>query len=374
MQLRVPESMSAGTKVKCPKCSVTFETPDPATAPPQPPPSPFQHEQYSEAPLPPPAPSPTPSSESTYRAGDPTVDDVPPGAPHYRAPGWQRDDLEGGLYFGRGIEGLSPDYEIDLGQLYNRTKEHYRAIVGPMIGYQFLFWFISLFVSALGNIPCIGPLIQLALQITVLAPLEAGFVIVSLAELKGRNWSFGDFFSGFNWFGPIALVQLLIVVAALAIAIPAGVIAAIFMIGMQRQNNPAAVAAIVVGAILLLALIMAYFAIRLTLFSTPLIVDRNCGPIEAMQGSWRLTAGHFWGWFGVLFLLGLAQMGPMMPGLALLIAGAANNVNEMMIIGGLVTLLGGIATLIIMPFTRLFLVVGYQSAVGIRREVETGPV
>src|SRR5262249_45505651 len=146
-------------------------------------------------------------------------------------------------------------------------------------------------------------------------------------------------------------------------------------IGMRGQNNlaPAAVA-IMVGCGLIFWLILGYFALRIFLFFVPLVIDRSCSTIEAFQGSWRLTTGHFWGWFGVLLLLGLAQIGPMMPGLALLIAGAANNVNEMLIIGVLLLALGGIAALIIMPFTRLFMVVGYQSAVGVRREVETGPV
>src|SRR5262249_50731847 len=146
--------------------------------------------------------------------------------------------------------------------------------------------------------------------ITVLAPLEAGLVIVSLAQLKGRNWSFGDFFSGFNWFGPIALKELVAVIMQFVAIFPVIFLFIALAIGMRGQNNlaPAAVA-IMVGCGLIFWLILGYFALRIFLFYVPLVIDRSCSTIEAFQGSWRLTAGHFWGWFGTLLLLGLAQIG-----------------------------------------------------------------
>jgi membrane-anchored glycerophosphoryl diester phosphodiesterase (GDPDase) len=48
-----------------------------------------------------------------------------------------------------------------------------------------------------------------------------------------------------------------------------------------------------------------YVGVRIGFFGPYLIIDRDFGPLEAIQESWDLTTGHFWGLLGVTLLLGL---------------------------------------------------------------------
>src|SRR5262249_51734677 len=102
------------------------------------------------------------------------------------------------------------------------------------------------------------------------------------------------------------------------------------------------------GAVIAMGVLVAiYLLVRAALFCTALIIDRNCGPVEAIQGSWRLTEGHFWGWLGVGLLLGLINM-----------AGA---------------LLCGFGLLFTLPFTELVLAAGYLMISYPRPPIESMP-
>jgi hypothetical protein len=168
---------------------------------------------------------------------------------------------------------------------------------------------------AVSFVPCIGPILQLV----VLPPLQAGMTIVSLRQLKGRGWTFGDFFSGFQWAGSIIANQLLIGLVALPCLIPLFAAAVIAdQPGRGAGKDEAVLVALGLGLVGLLAL--CYFGLRISFFALPLIIDRSCGPVEAIRGSWVLTRGHFWPLFGVAMLLGLINLGGALPLLVGLLA------------------------------------------------------
>jgi hypothetical protein len=86
-----------------------------------------------------------------------------------------------------------------------------------------------------------------------------------------------------------------------------------------------------------------YFQVR-CMFYLPLIIDRKCGAVESVQGSFRLTRGHFWGLLGMLLLLALIN------------------------VAGLLAC--GIGMLLTFPFTQLVLLVGYLLIAGTRPRIE----
>jgi hypothetical protein len=197
-------------------------------------------------------------------------------------------------------EGLSAAYSINLGGWFEYAKAHYSAILGPMIGYMLIY---VLIVLALGCIPYVGPLIRLFLD----PALQAGFFVVALAQLKGKAWSFGDFFAGFQWYGALLANSLLTVLIVLGCMLPS--LALFVGIAVATEFKDETLLYVAVAALVVNYLPTIYIVVRATTFNVPLIIDRNFGPIEAIQGSWLLSRGHFWGLFGVSLVLGLILLG-----------------------------------------------------------------
>jgi hypothetical protein len=243
----------------------------------------------------------------------------------------------------QGLTGLSNKYAIDVGEWFRYATTHWGAVLGPMIGYSLLF---VLIVVAGALIPFVGGVL-LAL---VLPPLLAGFSLVPLAQLRGERWTFAHFFGGFRWYWPILANTLLTGLILLVCMLP-GQIALIVTApsqsaGSGHEETSHAVDPFFTGALifaLLNLLVTGYIGLRCALFSLPLILDRNCGPVQALRGSWTLTRGHFWGLLGVVLLLGLINLGGM--------------------------LLFGIGTLFTWPLTQLVFLEGYLVIAGSRPPV-----
>jgi hypothetical protein len=325
-QLQVPEEL-LGRLVKCPACGNTFSAsasaapgPAPATAAPPPSLPPL------EAPAPPSRPSADRAPAEDFeevrpprrrnegdayqegpprrRSADDEWDDAERLPRRRRAAGdAYEDDYEPPIRRGLGLQGLSSDYAIDIGTWFNFAKEHYSAVLGPMIG----FMMIQVLIGLVEMIPIVGVLIQLAM-LFINPALNAGYAIVALAQLKGKRWSFGDFFSGFNWYGALLgnfwLTIAMMLVCLLPALITLGIVAA--LASATRTPELFWVAGIVAFVNSVLAI---YVVVRATSFSVQLIVDRDCGAVESIKGSWELTSGHFWGLFGIALLLGLMVLG-----------------------------------------------------------------
>lgn len=299
MQLRVPDTMTAGSTVKCPKCSAAFQLPmagsDPATgAAPSPAAPPSDFSARPTAPVP------------NWGAGPERAD--APRDPYQRS-------------MTSGLEGLSNNYQIEFGEYFNLGMKHYTAVLGPMIGYMFVL--LACFLPRI--IPCLGPCLNLILSLTVDFALYAGFWLVCLKQFRGENWSFGDFFGAFQFWVPLFLNNLLYLLLSMVCLAPgyAFIIFAQVQAAMEaQQNRPVFVPGnppppltqpqpdptlVIIGLVLILLGLMPliYVYIRCFLFNTLLIVDRNCNAIDAIKGTWLLTSGHFFGWFGMMFVLGL---------------------------------------------------------------------
>jgi hypothetical protein len=233
------------------------------------------------------------------------------------------------------LAGLSSSYVIDINEWFQYAKAHYNAVFGPMIGYLLIYLAINIVLEL---IPIVGPLVGIFLD----PPLLAGFVIVSLAQLKGRPWTFGDFFGGFHWYGQLLGNVLLVLVMTLGMLLPGAIVLGIA--GATESEPVIAVAALVAFVNLCAAI---YVLTRATCFCTPLIIDRGFGPVEAIKGSWIISRGHFWGLFGVQMLF------------------------VAMSLGGI--LLCGVGILFVAPFVVLAEIAGYLLIAGSQRPIMPTP-
>jgi predicted Zn finger-like uncharacterized protein len=284
---------NTGDLVECPRCRHQFPVPtlDTSAGPAAPPLEPLRGLEFSE--------TPGPGRRKLADIDGPErISELP------RRPSIAYDDED----YPRGRYGdeldrrgpLSNEYTIDLGDWFSYGTAHFGSVIGPAVGFGVLFFFFILIVSF---IPCIGPLAQILVQ----PPLQAGLTVVCLTQLKGRPWTFGDFFSGFNWWGNLVGLNILASIGAVIIMIPSILISFVVLSGAPRGPGPAE-GAIAFSAIALNLIVLLYFGIRLTFFAIPLIIDRGFSVSEAMQGSWTLSKGHFWGLFGVAFLLGIINI------------------------------------------------------------------
>jgi hypothetical protein len=323
--------MPPGTKVKCPKCTATFETPDPNQ-------SPVPRMPFSQP------SSPVPSPDAPTEGGVPVPRSV-----------WQDEPLPPGEAYPprhRGIADLSPHYQIDMAELLGRARANWGAVLMPMVGYGLL---TGIIMTVVGLIPCIGQIILVAIG----PPLQAGPVIVALYQLQQRSWTFNDFFSGFNWWGPIWVVSFLSGLVSVASMAPGGVA---ILIGREFREEEMVVIGFAIMVLGYLAVL--YFLFRATLFAIPLIVDRRCGAIDAMRGSWRLTSGHFLGWFGVALLMGMLVFAPVMPGMSAILGGSLTSSTPMILLGVLLLIGGLFLEVFIVPFPVLVMTAGYLAIAG----------
>ena len=337
-RLRYSPNLKPGDQVRCPKCRAQFPVPDPSTTAADPAPRPT--EEYTDAP-----------GKARPRAPQAADEDI---SPTRRPAGYGgRADDEPDEDYPRPLGGA---YSIDINRWFSVAGKHYTAILGPAIGFIFVAGIASIIPYAIvaGGSEFVGiqvapddpgvrlvvsqVLTQLALLVLaslVFFPLWSGMTAVCLAQLKGKQWAFGDFFSGFQHFGALAGVGLASQLLGLLVSLPQ---LAVTFIALQSQNLQLLAAAPMIALIGLVVVI--FVQVRLFLFAPAIIFDRNLGAMDAMKANWELTRGHFWGLFGVSLLLGL------------------------IILGGVLACL--IGTLFAVPYTVLILTSGYLLITGAR--------
>jgi hypothetical protein len=320
--LRLNPELRPGDLVQCPRCRTQFPVPDTGAFRPA-----------EDIPLllePSPHVTEGPPARPRYEE-EPLVTDRPSRPP---AREWDEDYPRPSRDYRERTDPLSADYSIDLNQWFEQASTHWGTILGPGIGFAFVYLAIYLGVAIVNAIvPLAGPLLSLL----VLMPLGAGWTVVALAQLKGKSWTFNDFFGGFNWWGPLVLNALLQGLILVGCAVPAGIVALISIGPFQSGAAGAGIALLIAAGVFALCLLV-YIGVRVSFFAVPLIIDRNFGPAEAIQGSWELSRGHFWGLFLIAFLVGLINMAGALP--------------------------CGIGLLFTIPFTTLLTNAGYLLATG----------
>lgn len=224
---------------------------------------------------------------------------------------------------------LPRTYEVHFNDWWLIARAHFAEVVGPTFGYLVLV--IALFVPLV----LISEYLADAVQVFLGPPLMAGLFAVSLAQLQGRRWGFGEFFAGFRRYFALLVNQLLTGLLLVPGLVP-GALGAVAL-SLVPQPDPPAVTLFLVLASLSTA-VTALLWTRLALFAVPLILDRHYGPVEALAGCWRLTGPRFWTLFGVALLVGLINL--------------------------LGALLCGVGLFVTIPFTHLLLTAGYLSIAG----------
>jgi hypothetical protein len=307
VKLRRSPHLQAGAQVQCPRCRTQFPVPPPeegAAATPGPRPS--STDAYGDAPSGPRRDIDRERDDlvgtAPRRSADLDRDDYGPA----RRRGYEEVDEDYPRVDGpRGEPGeLSSNYKIDIGQWFSIGYQHWGSVLGASIGFSILLFFVVVLCA----IPFVGLLVSLFL----LPPLAAGYAIVALAQLKGKRWAFGDFFSGFNWYGSILGVTVLVALIMLACYLPYLIAYIAFLVvPLQGGGPPGPEALLILPALLLTICGVCFFQIRY-MWAIFLVVDRNFGPIQALRGSWKLTQGQFWMTFVVWLLLQLINSAGLM--------------------------------------------------------------
>lgn len=182
-------------------------------------------------------------------------------------------------------------YDFDFGSYISEGFAIVNKNIGGFIGYTFIYLATTM---VLGLIPGIGSIANLLIS----PPLTAGFYIVANKIRNGEEHQFGDFFKGFDFFGPLVGASLLTFLIILVIIIPVGVIAFLsfdmMAVGIDDDMPVGAILVILLALIPILYLSVAYT------WASMLIIFYNYSAWEAMEMSRKLITKK---WFSVFIFL-----------------------------------------------------------------------
>jgi hypothetical protein len=239
----------------------------------------------------------------------------------------------------KGLRSLASSYAVDMAEWFAYAKAHWTSIIGLAIGFLLIEAAVVVAILPLALIPLVGPALVLLAAVVAFPPFWAGMINVTLAQLKGDRWSFGDFFAGFGSRYLWRLLAFNFIMFGLTLVILTPVWVPI-LIGWALDPPVMQLVWFGVAACIIFVPVWAYVMVRISFFGPYLIIDRDFGPVEAIQESWDLTTDHFWGLFGVAVALAL------------------------ILLGGI--LLFGVGLLFLLPLTALVRSAGYLLAGGTR--------
>ncbi len=161
------------------------------------------------------------------------------------------------------------DYTVNIGQYFGDGWAIFKQYGGGFIGFIFVAFAINL---VLAFIPVLG---QIA-SVVIAGPLNAGFFIVAFKIAKNRQYTFGDFFRGFDNFLQLFLTNL--------------VMGIFVLLGM-----------------LLLVIPGIYLAIAYA-FAIALVVEKRLEFWDALETSRKIISKQWFSFFGLFFLIGLLNI------------------------------------------------------------------
>jgi hypothetical protein len=184
------------------------------------------------------------------------------------------------------------DYSIDIGSCLSRGWELVKSNFWISVGVVVLIYLCGAAAGIVGIIPCLGYLIQGALQ----GPLMGGLCWFFLKLIRRQEATVGDAFTGFSrGFLQLCLVGLISTIFSLLCMVP-GIIT-VFAVGPMKVNVPVAITvlAFAVGFIPMIYLSVCW------MFSMPLVIDKGLDFWPAMELSRKVVSLH-WGTFFVLLI------------------------------------------------------------------------
>lgn len=206
----------------------------------------------------------------------------------------------GNNYNGSSLEELdAKGYHFDFGKYFETGWKAIKDDIGQFI----LYTLVMFLIIGVSLITLIGPVL-------IAFPLFAGFIIYGRKALLKEERSFNDFFGGFKFFGPLLGFMGLILLFALALSLPLGLIMGINFAALETLENPEVAAPGMIGALLSYQLLLFVVQIVITtflFFTVPLIVLGHLGTIDAIKWSIRLVRKNFWWVLLFAFVTGIVQ-------------------------------------------------------------------
>jgi hypothetical protein len=204
---------------------------------------------------------------------------------------------------------IKEGYSFEMGKYFDEGWNMFKKEAGSYIGFTLLYFIISM---AINIIPFFG-LLSYFVQFT----LMAGMFIFMRKQLSG-NQEFGDFFSGFNYFGQIVLYLLVLTLFAIPLLIilfgfifPFETLPGLISGNLDMEDFGYEMASKFEGNIgLIIALYFVFLAGIFYLFISyslvlPLIADAKLGFWKAMETSRKIVAKQFLSFVGFYLVIGL---------------------------------------------------------------------
>ncbi len=200
------------------------------------------------------------------------------------------------------LDTLPTDHTVDIGSSYRLAWSCTGEFIGPAIGFIFVAILILIPVLILAMIPLLGFFIYLIVVLSLLR----GPQFVALRVVRGKDWSFNDFFGGFHYIGQLIGLAFFQGILSFVSYIPTVIMLIITEVMFSnRRTTPNG--EIIEGAGMMATgvlglVIFVYLEARLFTFAFQLVVHKKLGVIEAMRGCWRLSEGHTLSFIGVNLL------------------------------------------------------------------------
>lgn len=186
-----------------------------------------------------------------------------------------------------------PSGAVELGSWIRLGFLHWMPMLPPSLMFCIVLVLLSFVVSLVFAlfllIPVVGPFLAMFCITTVTISWSAGMTLVSIQQLQGKRWSFGDFFSGSQWWLPLLCNWLLLEILNLVLT---GLPSFLCGVVMYALGLPDALGQLLGSLIGTLLFILVY---PLTwMFSWQLILDGNYGPLEAITENMQMALPHYW--------------------------------------------------------------------------------
>lgn len=201
---------------------------------------------------------------------------------------------------------VTDGYQFDMGKYISQGWDLFKKGAGSFIGFILLYFIISFVIGLIPFVNFFGTFIQ--------NTLIAGLFIFCRNLLR-QNEEFGNFFSGFKYFGNIVgYILLLLVIMIPVIALMFGALIPFELLPELMSADPTNMQYLIedlavsfaarIPIVLLIALIALYIGVSYS-FALPLIADSELGSWKAMETSRRIIGKKFFPFLGMYILIGI---------------------------------------------------------------------